>query len=180
MKLTNNILNSLFLLCLLTYLSGCSVKKPEMPTWETTWDLPLLSSTESIDYLIDELDEENITFDSLGNPVFIITESIDTTFVGDNLSYNIQTTESFDTTLGAVYIEEIDSTMLNLNLDSLGIPVQADSIPVDTLLFSYHDLPEFHEFTWVYIDSGILEIQVTNDLYYHTIENGSIRWIKSG
>jgi len=117
MKLSDNILISVFSLCLLTYLSGWSVKKPEMPTWETTWDLPLISSTESIDYLIDELDEEDITFDSLGNPVFIITESIDTTFVGDNLSYNIQTTESFDTTLGAVSIEVIDPQMLDLEIN---------------------------------------------------------------
>ncbi len=164
MKLSNNILIGIFSLCLLTYLSGCTVKKPEMPTWETTWDLPLISSTESIDYLIDELDEEDITFDSLGNPVFIITESIDTTFVGDNLNYNIQTTESFDTTLGAVTIEVIEPQLLDLDIENLGIPVLADSIPVDTSLFSYHNLPEFHEFTWVYIDQGLLQIQITNDL----------------
>ncbi len=164
MKLLSNSIIAIIAICAVFIFLDCSVDKPEMPTWETTWDLPLLSSTKTMDDLISKLDEEDITFDSLGNPIFIITESIDTTFIGDNLNYNIQTAESFDTTLGTVHIEGIDPVMLNLDLNSLGIPVVVDSIPVDTSLYSYHDLPGFDEFTWVYIDSGILELQVTNDM----------------
>lgn len=163
MKLLSRSIIAVIAICTIFILLDCSVDKPEMPTWETTWDFPLLSSTKSMDDLISKLDEEDITFDSLGNPIFIITESIDTTFIGDNLNYNIQTTDSFDTTLGRVLIEGIDPTMLNLDRDSLGI-IGVDSIPVNVSLNSLHDLPGFHKFTWAYIDSGIMEIQVTNDL----------------
>jgi hypothetical protein len=150
-------------LLLVMFLVGCSVKKPEMPSWETTWDLPLTSKNHTIQDLIDEMEDSLITFDSLGNPGFTITQKVDTISVDNNLTAPAANHTLADS-LGIVDIDPPNINPVSFSFSDLGIPEFAGQVPVDTFFTKDDTLETFTSFTTIDIYQGYLLIEIVNEL----------------
>jgi hypothetical protein len=144
-------------------IGGCSINKPESPSWETTWDLPLTNKTYTIEDLIDEMNSDEIVFDSLGNPGFSITQDVDTISVEDNLT-SPSVNHSYSDSLGIIDIDAPNMPPTNISLEDLDIPVIVDQIPFDTSFDIDENLSAFDNFDWAQISQGVINIQVANDL----------------
>lgn len=150
-------------LAILIAIGGCTVKKPEAPTWETTWDMPLTNRTYSIEDLVDEMDTEEIIFDSLGNPSFSFTEQVDSVAVEDNLTADA-VNNTYEDSLDVV---DIDSPVIdpeNYSLGDLEIPNVANTVPDDTSFNKLRPLSPIDNFDWAEIYEGTIQIEVSNDL----------------
>jgi hypothetical protein len=142
---------------------GCSIKKPEAPTWETTWDMPLTNKAYSIEDIVDKLDSDEIVFDSLGNPSFSINETVDTVAVEDNLTADA-VNHVYDDSIGIVDIDEPSVLPTNIAFADLNLPVVTDEVPIDTSFLHSDTLSTMSNFDWAIIDEGVINFQVTNDL----------------
>ena len=153
----------LLLLTMLVVISGCTIKKPEAPTWETTWDMPLTNRTYSIEELIDEMDTEDIIFDNEGNPNFSFTQQVDSVAVEDNL-----TADAVDNTYeDSLDVVDIDAPVIdpeNFTFAGLQIPNVANTVPSDTSFNKSQPLSTINTFSWAEIYQGIMQIEVANDL----------------
>jgi len=144
-------------------ISGCTIKSPETPSWETTWDMPLTNKAYSIEDIVDKLDTDEIVFDSLGNPNFSIIQQVDTTAVENSLTADA-TSNTYDDSLDVVDIDAPTVSPAVIPFDDLNLPVVADAIPVDTAFTHTDGLADFDNFDWAAISEGILEIEAVNDL----------------
>jgi len=144
-------------------IGGCTINKPEAPSWETTWDLPLTNKSYSIEDLVDEMDSEEIVFDSLGNPSFSITQDIDTISVEDNLTAPA-VDHTYSDSLGIIDIDAPTVSPTNFALTDLNIPIVVDQIPADTSFIIDENLSAFSNFDWAQISQGIINIEAANDL----------------
>ncbi len=153
----------LMIAAIVLVIGGCSINKPESPSWETTWDLPLTNKTYTIEDLIDEMNSDEIVFDSLGNPGFSITQDVDTISVEDNLT-SPSVNHSYSDSLGIIDIDAPNMPPTNISLEDLDIPVIVDQIPFDTSFDIDENLSAFDNFDWAQISQGVINIQVANDL----------------
>lgn len=148
---------------LVIILFGCSVNKPEMPSWETTWDLPLTSKTHTIQDILNHMEDSLITFDSLGNPGFAITQDVDTISVDNNLTAP-GASQTYVDSLGTVEIDPPNIPPASFSFAELNIPEAAGQVPVDTSFIKDDTLDSYTNFTWAEINQGYLSIEVANDL----------------
>ena len=153
----------LLLIAIFMAVTGCSIKKPEAPTWETTWDMPLTNKTYSIEDIVDKLDSDEIVFDSLGNPSFSINEAVDTVAVEDNLTADA-VNHVYDDSIGIVDIDEPSVQPTNIAFADLNLPVAVNQVPVDTSFLHSDTLSTMSNFDWAIINEGIINFQVANDL----------------
>ena len=166
----------LLLLCagLLLIFQGCSVKTPEAPSWETTWDLPLTSKQYSINDIMDQLDSSIIAFDESNNPYFSITQEVDTISVDDNLpSTNSINPQPFSQTLGERDIEAPIIPQSSFGFADLVDPnyIALGQVPIDTSFSHDEALAAFDNFEQAQISQGVLELELTNELgiYIHSL-----------
>ncbi|MCK4856655.1 MAG: hypothetical protein KAT58_01685 [candidate division Zixibacteria bacterium] len=66
-------------------LSGCSFQSPEAPSWDTTFQVPLINKRFSSGELFDKLAADNIATDSAGNSFFFIEETLDSVAIDNTL-----------------------------------------------------------------------------------------------
>ncbi|PJA28779.1 MAG: hypothetical protein CO189_04015 [candidate division Zixibacteria bacterium CG_4_9_14_3_um_filter_46_8] len=151
----------LFLAVAILSTYGCSPKKPEAPTWDTQWSLPLSSKTYSIQEIVDELGDENIIFDENGDPKFEITESIDTFQVGENLTVSGMD-ENFAEELGQVEIDAPQGESVETSLSEF-LTVNLGVVPPAAFSFG-STLNPYNEFSWATIAEGKLYVLVANQL----------------
>jgi len=144
-------------------ITGCSIERPEAPSWESTWDLPLSNKTYTIEEIIEEMDSDEIVFDSLGNPSFSISQDIDTVSVGDNLT-SAAVNQAYSDSLGVIDIDAPTVPPTSFGLADLNLPIAIDQIPIDTSFSINEDLAAFGSFDWADISAGVIDIQVNNDL----------------
>ena len=161
MKLIKACLLAAIMLSLIIGFWGCTVKKPEMPTWDTTWNLSLTDKVHTVDSLLNKLEEDSIHVDTL-YPYFRITRDVETIYVEDYMSYESDINDTIDNSLGLIALKDIEPQSLDLTSDSLGILV--NPIPVPIYATFTFNLPQFDEFTYVCIETGIMSIRVSNDL----------------
>jgi len=142
-------------------LSGCSVKKPESPSWITTWEVPISNKTYDISQLLEKLDDSLFVSDSLGNPAFAISQNIDTFAVDNNLTFN-GTTIDFQDSMGTVDIAPPGSQYATTNVNDV-LPVNLGVVAPSA--FSYtQPLPAVSQFTWMDVQSGTLDLTFYNGL----------------
>lgn len=146
----------------LLILSGCSIKKPESPSWETTWDLPLVNKSYALSDILEQVDDSLINLDSLGNPYFEINKDLDTVMVEDNLRAQ-GARKDYVQYLGAVSIAPPDDQSLILTKASFGIPEGVPWIPA--LSFDHYvNMQPIAGFSWVLIQNGEMALTISNDL----------------
>ena len=140
---------------------GCSIKKPESPSWLTTWDVPIANKTFDIAELLEKIDDSNIIIDSLGNPAFSITQSIDTIAVDDNLTVDGIAIDLQDS-IGAIDIEPPSNVSESTNINDF-LTVNLGVVP--PVSFSYNQpLAALDRFSWLEVSSGTLDLTFYNGL----------------
>jgi hypothetical protein len=150
----------LAILCNLRW-SGCSIRKPQMPSWDTTWDLPLINRTYGIAELLDKLNNSSISYDTSGNPGIDITKNLDTISVDNNLKINGMQLDLRDS-VGSVEVQAPDDIYSNTLLSSI-VDVGMGFVPPASFTFG-QPLPTFTRFTWATIDSGAMSVTFFNNM----------------
>ncbi|MBD3169669.1 MAG: hypothetical protein GF307_09325 [candidate division Zixibacteria bacterium] len=142
--------------------TGCSPKKPEAPTWDTKWSIPLTNKAYSIEDIFDELDEDNLIVDANGARIEI-TENIDSFEVDESTLSSTAINQNFNKQLGNIDLDAPDP----------GAPIEtplADFLPptggiVPDANFTVNNtLPAYDSYDWVVVESGTLYVKVTNNL----------------
>ncbi len=146
----------------LLLLSGCSIKKPEAPRWETTWDLPLVNKSYALSDILDQIDDSLINLDSLGNPYFEIKEDLDTVLVENNLRVQGEYTQ-YVQYLGTVNIDPPEAQGITLTKASFGLPPGAPWIPAASF-DHYEYMQPLDGFSWALIQNGQMDLTINNDL----------------
>ena len=157
-------LMSILPIAVLLAASGCSFDTPKSPSWVTTWDVPIANRTYDIEDLlerIDDSDDSNIITDSLGNPAFSITQTIDTVAVEDNLTVDGVTVDLQDS-IGVIDIEPPSDESVNTNVNDF-LTVDLGVVPPTS--FSYNEaLTAMDRFSWMDVESGTLDLIFYNGL----------------
>ena len=140
---------------------GCTVNKPESPSWITTWDVPISNKTYAISELLEKIDDSLFVTDSLGNPAFTITQDIDTFAVGNNLTYDGISTDYRDS-LGTIDIAPPANQGASSNINDF-LSVNLGAVP--PAIFTYTEpLPILDRFSWMDVQSGTLDLEFYNGL----------------
>ncbi len=147
----------------------CTIKKPEAPSWNTNLTVPLANNTWVMSEIIEKIDQENLTVDSLGNPIFFYHEILDT--IAINGSFVIEDfTQTFAESLGVVELPAVDPTSFQIALSSQ-IPSIPPGIFPDMSFDIDNPLPPLGDFSSATISSGTARIQIDNHfgLYLDTV-----------
>jgi hypothetical protein len=141
--------------------SGCGIKKPQAPTWLTTWDIPLISRVMSISEILDHFDSPNIIINGDGNPGIEFRQQIDTVTIDNCLSLDATSVNVKDS-IGVVEIEPARTVNATTYLDDV-IPVHAGFLPPCPFIFN-QPLEPFDKFSWATIERGALNVTLYNAL----------------
>ena len=168
-KFSSRMLLGLVVVVVFLTLTQCTVKKPESPTWNTTFVVPVINRTYGMQELIDKVDQSEILIDSSGGVAFSVTRDLDTVRLAqsdlstDNLAYN------FSQSIGKVNIQppSVPSSSVSLNLLTAGLATDAGggmvTVPPDTAFTANNDVA-LNSFNWANVDTGGVRITVTNNL----------------
>jgi hypothetical protein len=151
----------IFTMAVMLAVSGCSIKKPESPSWISTWDVPISNKTYGIMDLLEKLDDSLFVIDSLGNPAFSISYDLDTVSVDNSLTFN-GTTIDFVDSIGAVDIPSPSDQYAFTNINDF-LPVTLGVVPPTYFTYS-QQIPLISEYSWMEIQSGLLDLQFYNGL----------------
>jgi hypothetical protein len=150
----------IFLLIFLTLLQ-CSIKKPSSPSWNSTYNLPLLTRTYDTRTLIEKIDDPALVIDSSGNPGIYIQEDFDTVRVRENLELS-PLAETFKDTLGQIPFTSSDTQTTEIILTDI-YSGGAGSVPPFSFTIEVN-FPELEDLAQVRIKSGIARLIVENHL----------------
>ncbi len=145
----------------LMIMAACTVEKPQAPSWLTTWDIPISNKTFSISDLLENIGDSLITFDSLGNPGFSITQGFDTVSVANNLTVagiNLDIRDS----LGIIDIDPPGGATASTNINDF-LTVNFGVVPPVSFGHS-QNLSAISNFTWMDVQSGTLDLTFSNYL----------------
>lgn len=141
--------------------SACGIKKPQAPSWMTTWDLPLINHQYQVAEILDRFDDPNLTYDSLGNPGINITRDIDTVIVDGDLSFAGNTMNIRDT-VGVIDIQSPSNTEATTYLNQI-VPVDLGFVPPAPVDFSQPMAP-MNGYTWASVLQGTINLTLFNNL----------------
>ncbi len=168
----HNIINSFILKYGLKFILGivviivflttvqCSIRKPEVPTWNTDFVVPLINRTYTMSEIISKIDQPGLEINGDGDVVYSFEHEIDTIMVNDNLSIN-DIHQSVSEVLGPVDIYPKNPAPSVVSLSDYvslilgGIPDISFDIEID--------MPVISGYNWADISSGTAYIKVTNN-----------------
>jgi len=144
---------------------GCSVERPSPPSWDTQWHLPLVNKSYSVLDLIEEIDQEGLTFDSLGNPEIHVQEEIGTVQVADNLT-SASYSEKLLQQLRTVEIESPEPQSVSVELSEFNPTWVGQTVL--PLHFEVTKPPaEFEDFSGATVETGKFHLFLSNDVGVH-------------
>ena len=139
--------------------SGCGIEKPQSPSWDSEWELPVLNRRITIAEIINRFDTSNVVYDEMANPRIEIIQPIDTVLVDEELMIE----SAFLTITDSIGLIEIDppSDILVTTLLAEIIDINMGFVP--PVSFEYFEaIPRFENFTWVDIENGSMQLTVEN------------------
>lgn len=142
--------------------AGCSVKKPESPTWDINVILPLMNKT----YRMPKIAEDEEYLSIIGDILFFsLRDTLSGLRVADNLTIDPNTKE-YSKELGPVRISGAQADPVNVRLTevnpSLG-QFQGASTSIDPFTFPpLEKKSRFSTFDSVTVDSGYFRIELIN------------------
>ncbi|MEE9442897.1 MAG: hypothetical protein V3V99_09550 [candidate division Zixibacteria bacterium] len=147
----------------------CTIKKPEAPSWRTNIVVPLANKTWIMSEIIEKIDQENLTVDENGNPMFFYENLLDTVVIDGSFSIT-DITETVAESLGIISLDPIAATSFDINLSDQFPGVPAGTFP-DTSFTIYSTLPALGDFTSATVASGFAVIAIDNNfgLYLDTV-----------
>lgn len=145
--------------------TGSSLEKPSPPSWDTRWHLPLVNESYSVPDLMEEIDQEGLTFDSLGNPEIYIRQQIDTVGVANNLT-PAGYSEKLVQQLGTVEIESPEPQSVSVEPSEFN-PTWVGQTVLPFRFEVTEPLAEFDEFSHATVEEGKIYLFVSNDVGVH-------------
>jgi len=146
-------------------LMQCSIKKPESPTWNTQFVVPLVNRTYGMSEIVDKIDQEGVSIDADSNVIFSVQRDIDTVELdGDNLTTGNLSYTAFEQ-IGLVDIPA--PALASVTLDITHISGLSTFVPGEIPAMSFSidsDVPAADNYSSVEIDSGQAYVIVDNDL----------------
>lgn len=138
----------------------CTIKKPEAPSWRTNLTLPLATKTWTVPELIDKINQENLTTDSLGNPLFFYEHVLDTVTIDASFAI-ADVAQSVAESLGVIDLDPVAEQNFTIGISNpIGLP--AGIIP-DTSFDIAQNLPALGDFSSATIESGFALSTVSNN-----------------
>ncbi len=155
-----NLAVALALLMPVLPISGCSLESPESPRWTVDLTVPLVNRHYDIPYIISHAAQEELIWDSVSGARFEVRRTLDTIFIGDNITFaNIS--QSYADTLGAVSLHPAQELTAGISLVELyGGP--AGDIPGFAAQI-HRDFPPFQDIQSAVIAQGVLRVTVANN-----------------
>lgn len=141
-------------------IAGCSIEKPQSPTWDTEFVVPLISHNYDMLELVDRIAEDNLSYDSSGNISFHVEQDIDTVAVNAGLTVD-DLTDQFSEALGLIEISAPDPVSHQIMLEDY-IPLILGDVAEFSISAS-SSLPAISDIESVTIESGSLIVTATND-----------------
>lgn len=140
----------------------CSIKKPEAPSWNTQFTLPVINRTYPMEELVRKIDQEGIRIDEDSNVVYSFSDDIDTVRLdNDNLSTD-DLSYSVAQPVGVIQLDPpvVDPVRTDY-VDIVGLAAGAVP-PTDFEIIS--DLPAIDNYQEATIASALLWVVVDNNL----------------
>lgn len=155
-------LRALFLISLLSLLLiQCSIEKPVAPSWNLNLSLPLMNKYYDMAALIDEIDEDYLKVDSLGNPLFYFEEELDTINLTDRLRCD-GTSTSLNQTLGVIDIRTAESREIVIHITDF-YDGPAGYVPPCSATVR-QNFGQFSDFSTVTVETAFATLTATNNL----------------
>ena len=158
-------------------LMQCTVKKPEAPTWNTQFALPVVNRVYDMAELIDKIDQEGITFDADSNVIFSVSEEIDTVTLDDDELSTPDLSYSISEQLGLIEIDAPTIPPATLTIDMIGglATYLPGTVPSTSFNIS-PDIPEISNLTTAVIDEAGAYVIVANDLGFEISADSVELW----
>ncbi len=178
--LASHLLCAGFAIVLFLTLVQCTIKKPEAPSWKTNLVIPLANKTWDMEELIEKLNQENLTTDSSGNPLFFYENVLDTVTIDASFAVD-DVAKTFAESLGIVELDPIEETGFEINLGDEFPDLPPGSFP-DTSFDISQPLPPMGDFAAVTVSSGNMVATIINDFGIDldtvivTINDDSLGW----
>ena len=138
----------------------CTIKKPEAPTWDTNLVVPLVHKTYDMPELIEKIDQENLSTDSLGNPFFFYSQVLDTVMISGSFAVE-DISQNISESLGVVQLDPFTGAAVGVNLEDY-VPFALGTVPPISFDIS-EPLPAMGEYTTAAVESGFALVTVVND-----------------
>jgi len=165
LKFGSKLALSLFVVIVFLTLVQCTVKKPEAPTWNTQFTVPLVNRTYDMAEIVERIDQEGIGLDGDSNVIYSLTRDIDTVTLNSDELTTSDLSYSVSEQLGEVSVDP--PTLAPATVDLSAISGLAAFVPgtVPEMGFNVNSsLPTINSFTSLTITSGLAYAVVTNNL----------------
>ena len=139
----------------------CTIKKPEAPSWDTNITVPMTNKTWNMSELIEKIDQNNLTIDSLGNPTFYYQHRLDTVAISGDFTLP-EINQAIAESLGLVTLAPMAPTNFSVTLISQFPGLPAGTFP-DTSFTIIQAMPTMTSFNTATIVSGFSEMVIDND-----------------
>ncbi len=138
----------------------CTVKKPEAPTWDTNLVIPLVHKTYDMAELIEKIDQDNLSTDSLGNPFFFYQQVLDTVTIDGSFAIE-DVSQNISESLGVVQLDPFAGASVGVNLEDY-VPFFLGTVPPISFDIT-EPVPPMGEFTTATVETGFALVTVVND-----------------
>lgn len=158
-------------------LMQCTVKKPESPTWNTQFVLPLVNRTYTMSEIVDKIDQNGLSIDADSNVIFSVSREIDTVrldadeMTTADLSYTVfEQIGQVDVAAPVIAPIITDITLIGGLAAYLPGVVPATSFNISS------NLPDIGTWSSVGITSGQVYVTVDNNLGFEISANSVELW----
>jgi hypothetical protein len=157
-----------FITVVILTLAQCSIKKPEAPTWETHFSLPLINRTVGVEELLDNLNMDGLSIDSNGGVSFSLDQQLDSLVLDQSEFVTPDIEYAVSATLGVVSVPVSSSPPVYVSLNAInglasGLP--NDSAQVPAMRFDvFNNLDPIPDFSQAEIQTGQVSAFVHNAL----------------
>ncbi|MFH1701500.1 MAG: hypothetical protein ABIE07_13050 [Candidatus Zixiibacteriota bacterium] len=139
----------------------CTIKKPEAPSWRTNLVVPLANKTWIMSEIIEKIDQDNLTVDENGNPLFLYEKVLDTVIIDGSFSI-ADISETVAESLGIITLDPIAAVSFDINLTDQFPGLPAGTFP-DTSFDINNTMPPLGDFTSATVESGFAVITIDNN-----------------
>ncbi len=156
----SHLLCGIAVVVVLLSLIQCTIKKPEAPSWRTNLVIPLANKAWDMPGLIDRLNQENLSTDSLGNPLFFYHSDLGTFAVAGSFAIP-GSSQTIAESLGVIDLEPFAEAQTSVDLADY-VALQAGEVPPGSFDISL-PLPPMEDFTTATIQSGLEQVTIVNN-----------------
>jgi hypothetical protein len=158
-------------------LMQCTVKKPEAPTWDTQFTLPLVNRTYGMVEIIDKIDQEGISIDADSGVIFSVSEDIDTVLLDADELTTADLSYSLTEQLGPIDLAAPVVPPTTLLITQVGgLATYLPGVVPATSFAITPNLPTISSLSSANVTSGAVYVVVDNDLGFEITAESVELW----